>query len=146
MISMSEIESSQKIFKKEGFSRAFYILFFGLLFLLVIRVLILRDTFEMVWDISILFLLTSVYLIAIFLKNGKLHKKYGDDEDGFDIKRSILNGFLVGFLTIIVVYFTTELDTNPLRQFFALTSGIIVFVVVWTSLDMLFHRISSNKD
>ncbi len=141
---MSSDNDSKEIIEKEVLSKAFYILFYGLLFLMVLRVLVLRDPFEMVWDISALFLITSVYLIVVLVRDGELHSRYGGDE--FDIKRSILNGFLVGSLTILVVYFTTELDGDPIRQFIALLSGIIVFMVVWTSLDIVSYKISSRNN
>jgi len=92
-------------FQDKVISECFYLMFYGLMLLLIIRVLVLNHPYESVWDISLLFLGTSFYLVLRLVLRGEFHEKDYEKRSGFDLKKAAKRGIIstVGFILLMLI-------------------------------------------
>jgi len=126
-------------------SEGFVLLLYGLLILIIIRVIILGHPFHSTWDIILLFLGASLYVTLRHVLSGNFSEEYEAIQASFRHKLSmVFSGLLAG------IFFTVF---RLLREGFPGTAGevieilvsLIVFVVVFMGVGWLMRKLSHRK-
>ncbi|UMZ74669.1 DUF6773 family protein [Natranaerofaba carboxydovora] len=127
------------------FVESFYLLFFGLLALLIVRVLILNHPVESTWDIVVLFLAASLYITLRFTFLGKLHEKEHEKKDGYNFKKAALKGFIstIGFILFMVLLGVWSIST--VNDVMKTAVGGTVFFAISVLMPFVSYKIANKK-
>ncbi len=125
------------------FVEAFYILFFGTLTLLIVRMFLLGDNLAYVWDLTALFLITSLYLVLRLTFAKSMHQDY-EKEGTFSIKRLLVRSLLASVIFSALMVIIGAWPIDDFGDIFAVFVGGVIFFALMTALPLLSYRLSKR--
>lgn len=117
-------------------STAFKILFLSLIIDVFFRALISKENFNNLFDLTIIMLVLSIYILIEYSRSGILQMKKNNE-----IKRKILNAFLLISLFIIAIYLF-----NPDYSFIRVLISALIDFVIYSLIIALINKVSISKN
>ncbi|TVP70312.1 MAG: hypothetical protein EA342_01910 [Leptolyngbya sp. LCM1.Bin17] len=140
---MSQPSKQPQPYENQIFLEGFYLLYFGTCALLIMRMFLLGDGFADVWDLSFLFLATSLYLVIRLTLAKSIHQAYKEAER-FSFKKLFLRSFIasVFFSALMVLIGIWPLD--DLGDVFKVIVGGVIYFALMTALPLISYRLSKR--
>ncbi|SFI00392.1 hypothetical protein SAMN05192551_10581 [Tindallia magadiensis] len=126
--------------EQEIYAEGFYLLYFGLLLMVFVRGLILNHSLKNIADISVLFFLSSIYLVVRFAFQGTLHDSHLEKGNRFNTRKAVLRGVFSTFLYAILMFFTNRWSVESFASLFSIFVGMMVFFAFSIVLPYLSFR------
>ncbi|GEM_PF-5208578 len=140
-------QSHQGTQKKDNqiYQEAFYLLYYGLLLLLILRTIILNHPLESTWDISLMFLGASIYILIRFLSAGRLHEAKYEGEQGFKFKKVARNGLAATVVFSLLMVLAGTWSVSGAEDLLKVAVGSIIFFALWVLFPWISYKISRKK-
>ncbi|SDZ07709.1 DUF6773 family protein [Tindallia californiensis] len=130
----------QKKTEQEIYAEGFYLLYFGLLLMVLVRGLILNHSLKSIGDISVLFFLSSIYLVVRFAFQGSLHDSNLEKGDRFNTRKAVLRGVFSTFFFAILMFISNRWSVGSFANLFSIVVGMMVFFAFSVILPYLSYR------
>ncbi|RQD68877.1 MAG: hypothetical protein D5S00_08030 [Tindallia sp. MSAO_Bac2] len=130
--------------EKEIYAEGFYLLYFGLMLMVIVRGLLLNHPSQSIWDISLLFLLSSFYLVIRFALQGSMHEPELEKGGSFNTRKAVWRGIISTLIFTAIMVFVGAWSLESLQDIFAVFVGMMVFFALSIILPYISYRRKEN--
>ncbi|NMF86650.1 DUF6773 family protein [Nodosilinea sp. P-1105] len=130
-------------YRNQIFQEGFYLLFFGLCTLLIVRVVLLGEDPAELWDFSGLFLATSLYLTVRLTLAKSMHQEY-EKAGRFSLRRLLFRSFIasVFFSALMILFGAWSIST--LDDVFRVIVGGSIYFALMIAIPLISHQLSKR--